>query len=240
MEENEKKTCCRKLVPGVWALLCVVVLGCFMLLTVRTFKSYDRTVSVRGLCEREVMADRAIFPISFKETGNDLAQLYATVNEKNEKVVAFIRENGFDDAEITVATPAITDNYSNSYSSSAPTRYVMKSVVTIYTTKVQAVIDLQKKQSDLIGQGIAVGSAESWENPVEFSYESLNDIKPEMIKEANENARKAADQFASDSHSRLGKIVSANQGLFTIESRDSNTPQMKRIRVVTAVTYNLR
>ena len=101
-------------------------------------------------------------------------------------------------------------------------------------------LELQTRQADLIGKGIAVGSGDTWENPIQFVYEGLNDIKPEMIEEANANARKAAEQFAKDSHSRLGKIKTATQGLFSIEERDSNTPQIKRIRVVTSVTYNLR
>jgi len=224
----------------MWLLLSVVVLGLFLLFAVRLFKTYDHTVSVRGLCEREVMADRAIYPISYKEAGNDLVQLYASVNTKNQQIIQFLKENGFSEDEISVSAPAITDHYSDSYSSNAPSRYVIKSVITLYTTRVQAVIDLQSRQSALVEKGIAVGSGDTWENPVEYNFEGLNDIKPEMIEEANRNARTAAEQFARDYGSRLGKIVEANQGLFTIEPRDSNTPQVKRIRVVTSVTYNLR
>ena len=242
MEENSKpKKCCCAAVPnGVWALLCVVVFGIFLLLTVNTFKSADNKVSVRGLCEREVMADRAIYPVSYKETGDDLQQLYNSVNTKNEQIVNFLKQNGFSDEEITVNAPQITDNYSNSYSREAPTRYVITSIITVYTTKVSDVIALQSKQASLIGEGIAIGSGNEWENPVEFEYVGLNEIKPEMIEEANQNARKAAEQFAKDSHSRLGKITEASQGLFTVESRDSNTPQVKRVRVVTSVTYHLK
>ena len=90
-------------------------------------------------------------------------------------------------------------------------------------------------QSELLKQGIVTGGG-SWENPVEFKYEGLNDIKPEMIEEATRNAREAAQKFAKDSDSRLGKIKTANQGTFTIEDRDSNTPYIKKVRVVTTVT----
>ena len=100
------------------------------------------------------------------------------------------------------------------------------------------VLNLMSRQSDLLKKGVVTGG-NSWENPVEFKYEGLNDIKPQMIEEATMNAREAAEKFAKDSQSRLGKIKTANQGTFTIENRDSNTPYIKRVRVVTSVTYYL-
>jgi hypothetical protein len=105
---------------------------------------------------------------------------------------------------------------------------------------VDAVLALMGKQSELLKKGIVTGGSNQWENPVDFRYEGLNDIKPEMIEEATRNAREAANKFANDSGSRLGKIKTANQGTFTIEDRDSNTPYIKKVRVVTSVTYYLK
>lgn len=239
MEENKSKCCCR-LSTGLWIVVATVIFGCFLLLTVNQLKTYNRTVSVRGLCEREVMADRAIYPIAYKETGDNLARLYASVNQKNQRIVEFLKQNGFTDEEITVAAPKLTDNYAQSYSSNSLNRYVMTSVVNIYTSKVQQVLDIQTKQSQLMEQGIAIGSGDNWENPVIFEFESLNDIKPEMIEEANQKALQAAEQFARDSHSRLGKVQEATQGLFSIEARDANTPYIKKVRVVNYVSYRLK
>ena len=67
----------------------------------------------------------------------------------------------------------------------------------------------------------------------------MNSIKPQMIEEATKNARAAAEKFAKDSESKLGKIKTANQGLFTIENVDEYTPNVKHVRVVTNVTYFL-
>ena len=215
-----------------------VLLGVVAFVTVSRLKSFDRTVSVRGLCERELMADRAIYPISYKETGNNLAELYATVNAKNQQIVQFLKENGIDASEISIAAPKINDQ--RSYVGNYTDRYVLTSVVNVYTDKVQTILDIESKQSQLMENGIAVGSGDDWNNPVIYEFVGLNDIKPEMIEEANQNARKAAEQFAKDSHSRLGKIQTATQGLFSIESRDANTPYVKKVRVVTNVTYYLR
>lgn len=217
-----------------------VILGVFLLLAVGKFKSYDRTVSVRGLCEREVMADRAIYPIVYKETGNNLAQLYATVNEKNAIIRQFLKENGIEESEISYPAPKITDNQSNSYTSNASQRYVITAVVNVYTPKVQTILDMQSKMGTLMEKGIAIGSGNEWENPAVFEFAALNDIKPEMIEEANKSARQAAEQFAKDSDSKLGKIQNATQGLFSIEPRDANTPHIKKIRVVTNATYKLK
>jgi hypothetical protein len=104
---------------------------------------------------------------------------------------------------------------------------------------VDTVLKLRPKEAELLKKGIVSGG-NSWETPVEFKYEGLNDIKPEMIEEATRNARETAQKFAKDSDSRLGKIKTASQGTFTIENRDSNTPHIKKVRVVTSVTYYLK
>lgn len=85
-----------------------------------------------------------------------------------------------------------------------------------------------------------MGYGNSWENQVQFQFEGLNAIKPEMIEDATKNAREAAEKFAKDSDSRLGKIKTASQGTFTISDRDSNTPYIKKVRVVSSVTYYLK
>ena len=118
-------------------------------------------------------------------------------------------------------------------------RFIAKNVVTVCTADVDEVLALMGKQAELLKKGIVIGESNQWENPVEFRYEGLNEIKPVMIEEATKNAREAAQKFAKDSGSRLGKIKTANQGTFTIENRDSSTPYIKKVRVVTSVTYYL-
>lgn len=225
---------------GPYIVAAIVILGCFILASVCKLKSYDRTVSVRGLCEREVMADKAIYPIVYKETGDNLNGLYETVQRKNETIIAFLKEMGIAENEITIPAPKIRDNYTTGYNTGSPNRYVISSVVNVCTEKVSTILELQRKQSALLDKGIAIGNGDNWETPVIYEFEGLNEIKPDMIEEANLNARKAGEQFAKDSGSKLGKIKEATQGLFSIESRDMNTPHIKKVRVVTNVTYYLR
>ena len=94
------------------------------------------------------------------------------------------------------------------------------------------------EQSELLKQGIAIIGGD-WEYKVSYDFTGLNDVKPQMIEEATKNARLAAEKFAKDSNSKLGKIKHASQGQFSIEDRDANTPFIKHIRVVTTIDYSL-
>lgn len=218
----------------------LIVLGLMIPRSVDKFRSFERTVNVKGLCEREVMADKVIWPVVYKVMANDIQSIYDQTDSNNEVIKSFLESGGIDASEITVSVPKISDKYANEYGSNDRAfRYIATSVITVYTDKVEVVLDLMAKQSDLLKQGIVTGGND-WENPVEFKYDGLNDIKPEMIEEATKNAREAAEKFAKDSESRLGKIKTANQGTFTIGDRDSNTPYIKKVRVVTSVTYYLK
>lgn len=225
---------------GLFIMAGLVVLGLMIPSAVDKYRSYDRTVNVKGLCEKEVMADKVIWPIVYKVMSNDIHSIYDQTDRNNEVIRSFLEEGGLTEGEISVSVPQISDKFANEYGSNDRAfRYIATNVVTVYTADVEKVLALMSKQSDLLKKGIVTGG-NSWENPVEFKYEGLNEIKPEMIEEATRNAREAAQKFAKDSDSRLGKIRTANQGTFTIENRDSNTPYIKKVRVVTSVTYYLK
>ncbi|MCQ2298481.1 MAG: SIMPL domain-containing protein [Bacteroidales bacterium] len=219
--------------------LAALILGICIILAASRISNGTNTVTVKGLCEKEVMADRAIYPISYKESGDNLESLYNTVKQKNEVIRQYLKDKGFSDAEISIGTPRLTDRLADSYGT-YQSRYTINSVVSLCTEKVEQVIALQGDLSSLLDQGIAIGSGNEWETPAVYEITKLNDLKPEMIEAANQNARATAEQFAKDSDSRLGKITEATQGLFSIEPRDANTPYIKKVRVVTTVSYKLK
>ena len=230
-----------KFYSGLFVMIGLVVLGMMIPRAVDRFRSFDRTVNVKGLCEKEVKADKVIWPVVYRVMANDIQSVYDQTDRINAEITAFLKSGGIDASEITVSVPQISDKYASEYGSNDRAfRYIAKNVITVYTSDVDAVLALMSRQSELLKKGIVTGGGNEWENPVEFKYEGLNDIKPEMIEEATRNAREAAQKFAKDSDSRLGKIKTANQGTFTIENRDSNTPYIKRVRVVTTVTYYLK
>lgn len=216
----------------------IIVASLMIPFSVSKLKSYDRTVDVRGLCEREVKADKVIWPITYKVVNNDLAEALSETEKNNAATVAFLKAGGILPTEITVSATKINDKYASEYGSNDRIyRYLCTNTITVCTSNVDAVLKLQSRQDELIKQGIAI--TDSWENRTEFRFEALNEIKPEMIAEATASAREAAQKFAKDSDSKLGKIKTASQGVFSIEDRDSNTPELKKVRVVTSVTYYL-
>lgn len=206
------------------------------------FKEMDRTVTAKGLCEKEVKANKATWPLKFKELGNDPAELYDRIEKNTQTIVAFLKENGLSDEEISLAPPAMVDQQANmSYSNEEVRfRYKANCVVTVVSKNVDLIRKIVSKQAALMRRGITIVSNEYDEGSlVSYEFTGLNEIKPEMIAEATKNARKTAEQFATDSNSELGKIRTADQGQFSIEDRDSNTPWLKNIRVVTTVVYYL-
>ena len=224
------------------ALICIglALLGIFTSQAIVRIRALDRVVTVKGLSEREVPADIAIWPVKFSDTGNNLGALYASIQKKNELVVEFLTDSGFREDEITVSVPSITDRQAQGYGGSQPQefRYYGSSIITVYSTQVDAVRQTMSKLVDLGKQGMAI-SGQDYDARTEFLFTGLNDIKPGMIEEATKNAREVAEKFAADSQSRLGKIRTAQQGQFSINNRDSTTPHIKKVRVVSTITYYL-
>lgn len=206
---------------------------------IESFVNRDRIVTVKGLSERQVKADRVIWPVGFRELGDDLQDVYGRIEKRKDQVVAFLKEAGLTDAEIEVASPQVTDAQAEMYANQKSRyRYSMTQTVTVSSDKVDLVRDLLVRQSDLIKAGVTLVGDYSWRTS--FQFTGLNTVKPAMIEEATKNARASAEKFAQDSGSSLGKIRRANQGQFSITDRDSNTPYIKSVRVVTTVEYFLK
>lgn len=202
-------------------------------------RALERIVNVKGLSERDVPADVAIWPLQLNVADNDLGALVATVEKQKAMVTAFLKERGFTDAEITVGAPAITDKQAQSYGNDAVRfRYLAQQVITVYTKNIDAVRSANRELLEL-GKAGVVFSQENYELRTQYLFQGLNAIKPEMVEEATRNARAVAEKFAADSNSRLGKLKSAAQGQFTVEDRDSNNPHVKRVRVVSTLEYYL-
>ena len=174
----------------------------------------------------------------FKEAGNDLTAVYSQVSKSAGAVVKFLKDNGLSDEEISVTAPSVVDNATNYYNSSWKQRYNVTANIVVTSNKVKLVMELISRQGELIEKGVTINSSEYGSYTI-YEYTELNSIKPQMIEEATKNARAAAEKFAKDSESKLGKIKTANQGLFTIENVDEYTPNVKHVRVVTNVTYFL-
>lgn len=202
------------------------------------FRAQERTVEVKGLAEREVPANLAIWGIVHTDADNDLSALYSRFETKNAAIAAFLAERGFKPAEITVGAPSMVDRQAREYGEqNGRFRYSGRATVTVYTPKVNEVRAALGRLGDLGKQGIVV----SGEGPgVMYVFDGLNEIKPAMIEQAVKNARESAAKFATDTASTLGKLKRAVQGQFSIEDRDASTPHIKKVRVVSTLEYYLQ
>ncbi len=230
----------KSLFLGLFIMLGLIFLGLFIKSSVTVLKSYDRVVSVKGLAEVEVSANKVIWPVVYKEIGNDLSTLYNAISTKNEIIISYLKSKGLEENEITVSAPSIIDMNAERYQSQPSNyRYNITSIITVTSEKIELVSKIISSQSELLNQGIAL-LAGDYEYGTQYIYTLLNDIKPSMIEEATKNARASAEKFAIDSNSKLGKIKTASQGQFSINDRDANTPQIKTVRVVSTIEYMLR
>jgi hypothetical protein len=229
-----------RIIESLIVALGLLLLGLAVRSGVKIFSERDRAVNVKGLAEMEVPADRVIWPLPFKEVGNDLNSLYDNLKIKNNAIVSFLKANGIKEEEISISAPVVIDMEAERYNANNPTyRYNITSVITVTSSSVDQVRKLMSEQGELLKQGIAVTGGD-YQYVTQYEFTKLNDIKPQMIEEATKNARASAEKFAKDSNSKLGKIKSANQGQFSITDRDANTPYIKNVRVVSTIEYYLK
>jgi len=221
--------------------LAIVLAGYFIGNMHKTGKQYDRYVQVKGLSEREVKADLAVWPINIVLTGNDLATLKGQLEKQNEDVYQFFVKQGFEPDEITRGMVNITDANANQYNNAQNNRfrYVAQSDFTVRTREIEKLQKALEASLELMSKGIVLGSKNQW-RPIEYVFTGLNELKPPMIEEATKNAREVAEKFARDSNSEVGEIRIARQGLFSINDRDQNTPQIKIVRVVSTFDFQLK
>lgn len=219
----------------------VVLAGFFVGNMHKTGKKYDRYVQVKGLSQREVKADLAVWPINITLAGNDLNLLRNEIEAQNDEVYNFFLDQGFDKNDLAKGSTTISDAQANIYNQNAQNlqfRYLAKSEFTVRTSELQRLQGALAESLELISEGIILSSKNEW-RPIEYIFTGLNGLKPSMIEEATKNAREVAEKFARDSDSRVGKIRIARQGLFTINDRDQNTPEVKMVRVVSTIDFQL-
>ena len=225
-----------RLIAAALIAVGIICLGWFVKAGIDDFANKDRKVTVKGLAEREVPADKVTWSISTKVTGNDLPMLYESINLQTTKIKQFLKQNGLEEKEITVNPPSISDLEAREWGDNNKNfRYIVSTTITVATGKVEEVKKAIFQQAELLKQGVAIENSDA-----QYEYASFQQMKPEMMAEAIKNAQKTAEQFAEASNARLGEIQTAGQGQFEIDNRDQNTPYIKKLRVVTTITYSLK
>ncbi len=235
--DNKKCSCSKMLLPSIAIVAGLALLGFFVSKGLTSIANQEQYVTVKGLAERDVLANKVVWPLPYKCVSNDMQTLYDNIEKNRNIVLSFLKEGGITDDEIVISAPAVTDRLAQSYiPDNIKFRYQAEAVITVISPQVEKVIELMGKQIELMKDGVIISDEYSYQT--QFEYTALNDIKPAMVEEATRNARAVAQKFAEDSDCKLGNIKQATQGQFSITS-DETTPQIKNIRVVTTVKYAL-
>lgn len=219
------------LLLSIALIISTIILGTYIYRS----RQHTQTVTVKGLAERAVAANVGIWPIGFTIASDNLQLVQQKLQEQREIITTFLKKQGFTAEEVTYGIPSIDDGETRSYGPNRTLRYVAQATITIRSSNITALTATLQKSEELIAKGIALDNG--WDYKPKFLFTDLNEIKPAMIQEATLAARKAAEQFAQDSNSQVGKIHQATQGLFSIE--DTHIPTQKHVRVVTTVQYVL-
>jgi hypothetical protein len=210
----------------------------------------DRYVTVKGLVERDVNADLGIWTISYTVTGPDINSTSQKLEQSQKTVLEFAQAHGFTPSEIELQPTTVNDTYANPYQqhqNDPNQRFIIKGGIKLRSSNVDAIRKASQDTGELIRQGVVLG--ENYPQAPQYYFTRLNSIRPAMLAEATKSARAVAEQFAKDSHSQLGKIREANQGVFEIMNRDSNGSRdagdqqstiAKKVRLVSTVEYYLK
>ncbi|NMW30703.1 SIMPL domain-containing protein [Altererythrobacter sp. RZ02] len=200
-------------------------------------KEADRSVTVRGLAEREVTADLATWTVAYSASAPDLQSAQAAVDQDTKSIEEFFKKIGF--PEEALQPTGVNVSF---YSDRGVPRYTVRQRLTLRTTDIERAENAVKRQVELVRRGVVLEDGSG----MAYTFTKLDEIKPDMVAAATKDARAAAEQFASDSGTGVGKIRKATQGYFSIDARDgeaggwgvSDTPY-KKVRVVTTVDFSL-
>lgn len=212
-------------------------------------RASERTVTVKGVSERDVEADLALWPLEVVGTDNDLSRAQAKISAQVKQVREFLRRHGIDSTDVALQQLDVSDAYTNQFNESTKiaARFVLKQTLMVRSNHPLVILAASQQVGELVGAGVVLGSGDrDGSGGPTYVFTKLNDLKPKMIAEATTQARAAAEQFARDSKSELGGIHDANQGVFEIHPRDDaagidEAGQIdKKIRVVSTVTYTLK
>ena len=227
----------------------VALAGLFVGTGVAKGRAADRYVVVKGVSEQDVRADLAVWPIKIVAADNDLAAAQAHLQANIHGVLKFLAAQKIDTTKVSLQNFNVSDALANQYNNARPVnRYVIHQTIVIRSDAPELILAASQKVGDLATAGVTLSSGgdEGYGSGPTFVFTGLNKLKPKMIADATARAREAADQFARDSHSSLGGIRTANQGIFEILPRNqiqgmSENGQIDKIvRVVSTVEYFLK
>lgn len=254
-KEKNMNSDSNKIILALAILFGLALHGLFIGRAVQRFRKEDRSISVKGFSEREVKANLVVWKIKTRVTTNDIADGSRKIEADKQQIINFLINKGIKQDEIFQQDLKVVDKLAREYGNSdiGNYRYIIENSMQIRSENVDAVQQVKRMTDELLKSGVALSGENDYQPSVQYLFTKLNDIKPEMLAEATQNARKAAMQFTSESNVSLGPLKKASQGLFTIADRDdfiagqtgdggfaSNVNDVyKKVRVVVNIEYSV-
>ena len=205
-----------------------------------------RTVTVKGLAEREAKANIGFWPVRFVATGATLEEARTSLEKSQEAVKSFLKTHGFNDNDMQVQNIQVEDKLAgyNSQGVAPEFRFVLTEDILVKSSEVDKLADAARMIGDLLKSGV-VFSSDAYNAGPSYIFTKVNELKGDMLTEATKRAREAADKFAAESGAKVGDIQNANQGIIEINPAveiPNSLPEKqvnKKVRVVTTITYFL-
>jgi uncharacterized protein len=234
-------------IPATILGVAIVLAGALLGSGFEAGRSADRFVTVKGVSEREVQADLALWPLQIVTADNDLSAAQSRMARMVELTKTFLAGEGIPSEQVTIQSFKVTDAQANPYQPGGVVNRFIITQTLLVRSEDPALLDATSQRvGNLVDAGVVFTSGQEYgPGGPTYLYTRLNDLKPEMLAEATNRAREAAEEFAAASGSRVGKIRRANQGVFQILPRDPAPGQQeesqlfKTVRVVTTVDYLL-
>ncbi len=237
------------------ATIAAVAIGSLLLgRSIERFNKEDRSISVKGFAEQEVKADLAIWSLRIAVPSDNLTQGSAEIEAAKNKIITFLTRNGITPEEVSQKEIQVADRNANEYNTNTlGPRFILSKSIVVRSVNVDNIFKVSQMTDELVRAGVVMSAQPEWQNGgVSFVFTGLNSVKPDMLAEATQNAKKAAEEFCKQSDTSLGKLKRATQGLFTIVDRDDiNSAQgdggyssgrrdlFKKVRVVVSVEYSI-
>jgi len=216
---------------GLSLIVFAMMLSTAFYFSAKDFSKQGSYIEVKGLSERIIKADTAIWTMSFEVKSNNVDSLYQDIENNIETIALFLKEKGFEDFEINVAPVNI---YQDTYRDAA-FRYNSTNQISVYTQKVDLAKEVSNETLLLVKKGVVLSY-----NYISFEFSDLNSIKPDMLAEALSNAKDSAEQFANNTDSEVGEVTRGNQGVFDISEKDPGSPEYKKIRLVSTLRFLIK
>jgi len=210
------------------------------------FRMSDRSVTVKGLAEKEVQSDFAVWTLSFRRAGSDFGGVQQALSADRDKVMAFLKTRGFTDAEVEARPLQVQDLFAREYAQgNQPLRFNGTGQVLVKSARVADVETAARAVDPLIQAGVQLGGEGEGQSGPRFQLRGFNDVKAPLLAEATRNAREQANKFAAEAGAQLGPLKNANQGVIRITGDDGNdfdngSSRLKRLRVVSTFEYELK